>query len=201
MESPAGDKKTTSLRWKHPSYGYNPSEQSTHLILLPEAGSNFLFLRLNPKIGSSRGISFPIMSDNPRFRLTRASLFPGSPGSLGRWRISEGKSSRALLINRGSYFSIHFTENEVERHRLSTRKLQSAASIGSYILEGWQSNVIYFPSNAIKAHFEVWRDEKLAVNFGLPINFVVEIDTVASFHRHLSEILRNDAYRASSRFS
>lgn len=79
-----------------------------------------------------------------------------------------------LLINGGSYFSIYFTENEVGCHQLSARKLQSAASIRSYILEGWQSNVIYFPSNAIKAHFEVWRYEKLAVNFGLPINFLVK---------------------------
>lgn len=101
--------------------------------------------------------------------------------------VSVQELARTSLINRGSYFSIHFTENEVERQQLSTRKLQSAASIGSYILEGWQSNVIYFPSNAIKAHFEVWRDEKLAVNFGLPINFAGEIDTVVSLHAVLAE--------------
>jgi len=52
------------------------------------------------------------------------------------WKISEQEFARTSLINRGSYFSIQFTENEVERQQLSTRKLQSAASIGSYILEG-----------------------------------------------------------------
>lgn len=104
-------------------------------------------------------------------------------------------------MNRGSYFSIHFTENEVERHQLSTRKLQSAASIGSYILEGWQSNVIYFPSNAIKAYFEVWRDEKLAVNFGLPINFAGWNRHRSLAPCHLSGILRDDAYEAGSRNS
>lgn len=54
-----------------------------------------------------------------------------------------------------------------------------AGSDGAYILERWQSNVIYFPFNVIKVYFEVWRDEKLAVNFGLPGNFHGEIDTVA----------------------
>lgn len=48
---------------------------------------------------------------------------------------------------------------------------------GAYILERWQSNVIYFLFNVIKVYFEVWRDEKLGVNFGLPANSAVEIDT------------------------
>lgn len=44
--------------------------------------------------------------------------------------------------------------------------------VGAYILERWQSNVIYLPFNVIKVYFEVWWDEKLAVNFGLPRNFL-----------------------------
>lgn len=148
-----------------------------------------------PKIRLSKRINFSIIigfNNFISFYFTQIFLFFLDYASINRVYSRKNFFSCVLLISRESYFSIRFMENEVGCHQLSARKLQSAASIRSYILEGWQSNVIYFPSNAIKAHFEVWRYEKLAVNFGLPINFLVKSTPSSSRSAILAEFC--DAY-------